>query len=102
METPGVTRNRAEYPDYIAMPLAVHDVNIRILSDLALIHARSTHTTLADGVDQEAPAPGAQPTPARKISGIGTGVVRIPADRDLVTSLARPVSGRRNTSRGLH
>jgi hypothetical protein len=32
----------------------VHDVNIRILSDVALIHGRSTYTMLSDGVDQEA------------------------------------------------
>jgi len=56
---PGVTRNRAEFLDYIAKPrpfkdLAVHDVNIRILSDVALIHGRSTYTMLADGVEQEA------------------------------------------------
>jgi hypothetical protein len=57
----GVTRNRDEYLDYIARPrprpfkdLAVHDVNIRILSDVALIHGRSTLTTLDDGVAREA------------------------------------------------
>jgi len=55
----GVTRNRAEFLDYIAKPrpfkdLAVHDVNIRILSDVALIHGRSTYTMLADGVEREA------------------------------------------------
>ncbi|GAA5014591.1 nuclear transport factor 2 family protein [Actinopolymorpha pittospori] len=55
----GVTRNRDEYLDYIAKPrpfkdLAVHDVNIRILSDVALIHARVTLTTLADGVAKQA------------------------------------------------
>jgi hypothetical protein len=59
MQTEGVSRNRAEYLEYIAKPrpfkdLAVHDVNIRILGDVALIHARSTLTTLADGVDKEA------------------------------------------------
>jgi hypothetical protein len=59
VQTPGVTRNRAEFLDYIAQPrpfkdLAVHDVNIRILSDVALIHGRATYTMLADGVDQEA------------------------------------------------
>jgi hypothetical protein len=59
MQTEGVTRNRAEYLEYIAQPrpfkdLAAHDVNIRILSDVALIHARSTLTTLADGVEKEA------------------------------------------------
>jgi hypothetical protein len=57
----GVTRNRAEYLDYIAKPrpspfkdLAVHDVNNRMLGDVALIHGRSTLTTLADGVAKEA------------------------------------------------
>jgi hypothetical protein len=56
---PGVTRNRAEFLDYIAKPrpfkdLAMHDVNIRILSDVALIHGRATYTMLADGARQEA------------------------------------------------
>jgi hypothetical protein len=59
VQTPGVTRNRAEFLEYIAKPrpfkdLAVHDVNVRILSDVALIHARATYTMLADGVHQEA------------------------------------------------
>jgi len=49
VQTPGVTRSRAEFLDYIAKPrpfkdLAVHDVNIRILSDVALVHARPTST----------------------------------------------------------
>ena len=56
---PGITRNRAEFLDYIAKPrpfkdLAMHDVNIRILSDVALIHGRATYTMLADGEEQEA------------------------------------------------
>src|SRR6185312_10851351 len=56
---PGVTRNRAEFLEYIARPrpfkdLAMHDVNIRILSDVALIHGRATYTLLADGVEREA------------------------------------------------
>ena len=39
VQLPGVTRNRAEFLEYIAKPrpfkdLAVHDVNIRILSDV--------------------------------------------------------------------
>ena len=57
---PGVTRNRAEFLDYIAKPrpfkdLAMHDVNIRILtSDVALIHGRATYTMLAGGAKQEA------------------------------------------------
>lgn len=57
----GVTRDRAQYLDYIAKPrpfpfkdLAVHDVNIRILGDVALIHGRSTLTTLSDGVARQA------------------------------------------------
>jgi hypothetical protein len=59
VQTPGVARNREEFLDYIAKPrpfkdLAVHDVNIRILSDVALIHARATYTMLADGAEQEA------------------------------------------------
>jgi hypothetical protein len=59
VQTPGVTRNREEFLDYIAKPrpfkdLAVHDVNIRILSDVALIHARATYTMLVDGAEQEA------------------------------------------------
>ena len=56
---PGVTRNRGEFLDYIARPrpfkdLAMHDVNIRILSDVALIHGRATYTILATGAQQEA------------------------------------------------
>jgi hypothetical protein len=57
---PGVTRNRAEFLEFIAKPrpfkdLAVHDVNIRILSeDVALIHGRATYIMLADGREQEA------------------------------------------------
>ncbi|MCO1660545.1 nuclear transport factor 2 family protein [Pseudonocardia sp. S2-4] len=55
----GTTFNRDEYLEYIAKPrpfkdLAVHDVNIRILGDVALIHARVTLTTIADGVAKEA------------------------------------------------
>ena len=59
VQTPGVTRNREEFLEYMAKPrpfkdLAVHDVNIRILSDVALVHARVTYTMLADGTHQEA------------------------------------------------
>ena len=58
-QTPGVTRNRAEFLEFIAKPrpfrdLAVHDVKIRLLGDVALIHGRATYTMLADGADQEA------------------------------------------------
>jgi hypothetical protein len=56
---PGITRNRAEFLDYIAKPrpfkdLAMHDVKVRILSDVALIHGRATYTLLADGAHEEA------------------------------------------------
>jgi hypothetical protein len=59
VQTPGVTRNREEFLEYIAQPrpfkdLAVHDVKVRILSDVALIHGRATYTMLADGAQQEA------------------------------------------------
>jgi hypothetical protein len=58
-QTPGVTRNREEYLEYIAKPrpfkdLAMRDFKIRILGDVALIHGRSTYTMLADGAEQEA------------------------------------------------
>ena len=59
-QTPGVTRNRAEFLEFIAKPrpfkdLAVHDVKIRLLDDeVALVHGRATYTMLADGKDQEA------------------------------------------------
>src|SRR5215469_11523770 len=57
VQSPGVTRNRAEFLEFIAKPrpfkdLAVHDVNIRILSDVALIHGRATYTMHADGEKQ--------------------------------------------------
>jgi hypothetical protein len=59
VQLPGITRNREELLAYIARPrpfkdLAVHDVNIRILSDVALIQGRTTYTMLADGAEQEA------------------------------------------------
>ncbi|MFG1708656.1 nuclear transport factor 2 family protein [Nonomuraea sp. M3C6] len=59
VQTPGVTRNREEYLEYIAKPrpfkdLVLHEVKIRILGDVALIHGRATYTMIADGVDQEA------------------------------------------------
>jgi hypothetical protein len=59
VQTPGVTRNREEYLEYIAKPrpfrdLALRDFKIRILGDVALIHGRATYTMVADGVVQEA------------------------------------------------
>ena len=55
---PGVTRNRAELLEYIDRPrpfkdFAMHDVNIRVPSDVALIHGRATYTLLADGEGRE-------------------------------------------------
>jgi ketosteroid isomerase-like protein len=59
VQTPGVTRNRDEYLEYIAMPrpfkdLALLEVKIRILGDVALIHGRAKYTLLANGAEQEA------------------------------------------------
>ena len=69
---PGVTRNRAEFLDYIAKPrpfkdLAMHDVNIRILSDVALIHGRATYTMQFDGYEE------VPPNIAEKVVGERTG-----------------------------
>ena len=49
----------SEFLEFIAKPrpfkdLAVHDVKIRLLGDVALIHGRATYSMLADGVNQEA------------------------------------------------
>ncbi|TDC38876.1 nuclear transport factor 2 family protein [Micromonospora sp. 15K316] len=59
VQTPGVTRNREEYLEYIAKPRPIKDITlrdfkIRILGDVALIHGRVTYTMIADGVEQEA------------------------------------------------
>jgi len=59
VQTPGVTRNREEYLEYIAKPrpfkgLALRESRIRILGDVALIHGRATYTMVADGTEQEA------------------------------------------------
>ena len=59
VQTPGVTRNRAQFLEYMAKPrpfkdLAAHDVKIRILGDVALIHGRATYSMLANGVNEEA------------------------------------------------
>ena len=58
-QTPGVTRNRDEYLDYIAKPrpikdITLEDVKIRILSDVALIHGAVTYTMIAGGERQDA------------------------------------------------
>jgi ketosteroid isomerase-like protein len=59
VQTPGTTRNREEFLEYIAKPrpfkdLALREANVRILGDVALIHGRATYTMLADGAEQEA------------------------------------------------
>ncbi|MBT2521370.1 nuclear transport factor 2 family protein [Arthrobacter sp. ISL-28] len=59
VQTPGVTRDRDEYLEYIAKPrpfkdLALMDAKIRILGDVALIHGRARYTMIADGSVQEA------------------------------------------------
>jgi hypothetical protein len=58
-QTPGVTRNRDEYLEYIAMPrpiknIILRDIKVRILSDVALIHGRVTYVMVANGEEREA------------------------------------------------
>jgi ketosteroid isomerase-like protein len=59
VQTPGVTRNRDEYLEYIAGPRPFKDLEliesrIRLLGDVALIHGRARYTLLADDSVQEA------------------------------------------------
>ena len=59
VQTPGVTRDREEYLEYIAKPrpfkdLALLDSRVRILGDVALIHGRTSYTMVADGAEEEA------------------------------------------------
>lgn len=59
VQTPGVTRNRAEYLEYIAGPrpftdLALVESRVRLLGDVALIHGRARYTLISDGSVQEA------------------------------------------------
>ena len=58
-QTPGVTRNREEYLEYIAKPrplkdITLREVKVRILSDVALIHGRVTYIMIASGEEREA------------------------------------------------
>jgi hypothetical protein len=58
-QTPGVTRNREEYLEYIAQPrpirdITLHEAKVRLLGDVALIHGRVTYTMVASGKEQEA------------------------------------------------
>ena len=59
VQTPGVTRAREEYLEYIAKPRPFKDLQllesrVRILGDVALIHGRAAYTILSDGSRQEA------------------------------------------------
>lgn len=59
VQTPGVTRNREEYLEYIAGPrpfknLALVESRVRLLGDVALIHGRARYTLVSDGSEQEA------------------------------------------------
>ncbi|WP_431220186.1 nuclear transport factor 2 family protein [Leifsonia xyli] len=59
VQTPGVTRDRDEYLEYIAKPrpfkgLELIDSRVRLFGDFALIHGRARYTLLADGTVQEA------------------------------------------------
>jgi hypothetical protein len=58
-QTPGVTRNRDEYLEYIAKPRPIKDITlldlkIRILGDVALIQGATTYTIIATGERQDA------------------------------------------------
>jgi hypothetical protein len=59
VQTPGVTRDRDEYLEYIAKPrpfkdLALLESVVRILGDVALIHGRTSYTMVDSGMEQEA------------------------------------------------
>jgi ketosteroid isomerase-like protein len=54
-----VFRDRAQFLDLISQPrpfldLTAHDVTIRILGDVALMHGRVTYTTISDRADRQA------------------------------------------------
>jgi ketosteroid isomerase-like protein len=59
VQTPGVTRNREEYLEYIAKPRPFKDLElvesrVRLLGDVALIHGRARYSLVSDGTVQEA------------------------------------------------
>jgi hypothetical protein len=59
VQTPGVTRNREQYLEYIAGPrpftgLTLLESRIRLLGDVALIHGHARYTLVSDGSVQEA------------------------------------------------
>lgn len=54
-----VVRDRAAFLAMIAEPrpftgLTAHDVDVRVMGDVALVHGRVTYTTVADGADRQA------------------------------------------------
>lgn len=59
VQTPGVTRNRDEYLEYIAGPrpftdLTLLESRVRVLGDVALIHGRTSYKLVSDGSIKEA------------------------------------------------
>jgi ketosteroid isomerase-like protein len=59
VQTPGVTRDREQYLEYIAGPrpftdLTLLESRVRLLGDVALIHGRTSYRLVSDGSIQEA------------------------------------------------
>lgn len=59
VQTPGITRNRNEYLEYIAGPrpftdLTLLESRVRVLGDVALIHGRTSYKLVSDGSTKEA------------------------------------------------
>ena len=59
VQTPGITRDREEYLEYIAGPrpftdLTLLESRVRLLGDVALIHGRTSYRLVSDGSLQEA------------------------------------------------
>jgi ketosteroid isomerase-like protein len=59
VQTPGVTRNREEYLEYIAGPrpftdLTLLESRVRLFGDVALIHGRTSYKLVSDGSTKEA------------------------------------------------
>ena len=59
VQTPGVTRNRDAYLEYVVRPRPFKDnvlleSKIRLLGDVALVHGHTRYTMIADGAQQEA------------------------------------------------
>ena len=59
VQTPGITRDREEYLEYIAGPrpftdLTLLESRVRLLGDVALVHGRTSYRLVSDGSLQEA------------------------------------------------